>query len=269
MRRFEGKVVVVTGSGRENGLGQGILQRFADEGAACVVSDGGNDAPPADQLEAVADELRTRGADVLVVGCDVTDDTEVGGLIDATVAEFGRIDVLVNNAGVGLVMKSFLETSLAEWQDVMNVNLTGSFLVAKHAARAMIALGEGGRIINIASKAAKTGIPQMAPYCSSKHGVIGLTRSNAFELGRHGITVNAVCPNRLPTALGNRQSHYFAEFLGFDDVDQYHDAMRRRIPMGRLGMVADTAATCAWLASDDAQYVTGQAINVSGGEEVS
>lgn len=276
MRRFEGKVVVVTGSGRENGLGQGILQRFADEGAACVVSDmgepsaqmGKDDAGTIASMEVVADELRRRDARAIAVACDVTDDTQVGGLIDATVAEFGRIDVLVNNAGIGHIMKPFMETSLDEWLAVLNVNLTGAFLATKHAARAMIALGGGGRIINIASQAAKSGIPHMAAYCSSKHGMIGLTRSNALELGAHGITVNAVCPNRVMTWLGTRKTEYFSKVLGFESPEAYLATIAGRNPMGRVGIAADTAAACAWLASDDAQYVTGEAINVSGGEEM-
>jgi meso-butanediol dehydrogenase/(S,S)-butanediol dehydrogenase/diacetyl reductase len=276
MRRFEGKVVVVTGSGRETGLGQAILQRFADEGAACVVSDIGvprehmrrDDIGTTDEMERIAAELRSRGAKALAVTCDVTDDTQVGGLIDATVAEFGRIDVLVNNAGIGYIMKPFLETSLDEWLAVINVNLTGAFLATKHAARAMIALGQGGRIINIASQAAKSGFPHMAPYCSSKHGMIGLTRSNAIELGKHGITVNAVCPNHVTTGLGAKQNEYFSRLLGFDSVEAYLANMAAKNPMGRPGHAADTAAVCAWLASDDAQYVTGEALNVSGGEEM-
>jgi meso-butanediol dehydrogenase/(S,S)-butanediol dehydrogenase/diacetyl reductase len=276
MRRFDGKVIVVTGSGRENGLGQAILQRFADEGAACVVSDigvprphmGADDIGSSEEMERVAEELRSRGARALAVTCDVTDDAQVGGMIDATVAEFGRIDVLVNNAGIGYIMKSFLETSLDEWLAVINVNLTGAFLATKHAARAMIALGEGGRIINIASQAAKSGFPHMAPYCSSKHGMIGLTRSNAIELGKHNITVNAVCPNHVTTGLGAKQNDYFSRLLGFDSVEAYLANMAAKNPMGRPGYATDTAAACAWLASDDAQYVTGEAVNVSGGEEM-
>jgi meso-butanediol dehydrogenase/(S,S)-butanediol dehydrogenase/diacetyl reductase len=132
----------------------------------------------------------------------------------------------------------------------------------------MIALGEGGRIINIASQAAKSGFPHMAPYCSSKHGMIGLTRSNAIELGKHNITVNAVCPNHVTTGLGAKQNDYFSRLLGFDSVEAYLANMAAKNPMGRPGYATDTAAACAWLASDDAQYVTGEAINVSGGEEM-
>ena len=165
-------------------------------------------------------------------------------------------------------MKPMLETDASEWEAVIAVNLSGAFYGTKHAARAMIARGRGGRIINIASQAAKSGFPHMAPYCSSKHGMIGLTRSIAIELGAHAITVNAVCPNHVTTGLGARQNAYFADYKGFANVDAYLADMASRNPLGRTGKTGDTAAACAWLASDDAAYVTGEALNVSGGEEM-
>jgi meso-butanediol dehydrogenase/(S,S)-butanediol dehydrogenase/diacetyl reductase len=274
--RFAGRVVVVTGSGRHRGLGQGILQRFADEGAACVVSDLGtpaehmraSDIGTTAEMEEVAAELRARGAQAVAIPCDVRRDADCARLIDETVAAFGRIDVLVNNAGIGYIMKPLLETSFDEWNAVIGVNLSGAFSCTKYAAKRMIEQGGGGRIINIASQAAKSGFPHMAPYCASKHGMIGLTRSNAVELGRHGITVNAVCPNHVTTGLGAKQNDYFSKLLGFDSVDAYLANMAAKNPMGRPGQVTDTAAACAWLASDDAAYVTGEALNVSGGEEM-
>jgi meso-butanediol dehydrogenase/(S,S)-butanediol dehydrogenase/diacetyl reductase len=165
-------------------------------------------------------------------------------------------------------MKPLLETSFDEWNAVIGVNLSGAFSCTKYAAKRMIEQGGGGRIINIASQAAKSGFPHMAPYCASKHGMIGLTRSNAVELGRYGITVNAVCPNHVTTGLGAKQNDYFSKLLGFDSVDAYLANMAAKNPMGRPGQVTDTAAACAWLASDDAAYVTGEALNVSGGEEM-
>ena len=276
MRRFAGRVVVVTGSGRPLGLGQAILQRFADEGAACVVSDvssgGEGRASEGDAAQVVAD-LRTRGAPVLWQPCDVADEAQCDALVAATIAEFGRIDVLVNNAGIGFLMKPLLETSGADWDRVLDVNLKGAFLASKAAARAFIAQGAGddgiaGRIINIASQAAKSGFPHMAAYVASKHGMIGLTRSNAVELGPHRITVNAVCPNHVTTGLGAAQNDYFSKLLGFASVDAYLANMKANNPMGRPGLASDTAAACAWLASSDAVYVTGEALNVSGGEEM-
>lgn len=264
MGRFAGRTVVVTGSGRERGLGQGILQRFADEGANCVVSDLTIGA----ETEAVADDLRSRGARVAAIACDVADPQQCAALVAQTVAGFGAIDVMVNNAGIGFMMKPLLDVAADDWSKVIGVNLSGAFFCTQAAARAMIDGGRPGRIINIASQAAKTGFPHLAAYVSSKHGMIGLTRASAIELGSHGITVNAVCPNHVTTALGAEQNAYFSKLLGFASVEAYLANMAAKNPLGRPGLPRDTAAVCAWLASDDACYVTGEAINVSGGEEM-
>jgi meso-butanediol dehydrogenase/(S,S)-butanediol dehydrogenase/diacetyl reductase len=219
-------------------------------------------------MEAVAAELRNRGAKVATIACDVRDSAACDRLVAEAARHFGGVDILVNNAGIGYIMKPMLETTDSEWDAVIGVNLTGAFYCTRAAARHMIARGRGGRIINIASQAAKSGFPHMAPYTSSKHGLVGLTRSNAIELGRHGITVNAVCPNHVTTGLGARQNEYFSALLGFATVADYLDNMKRRNPLGRAGLASDTAAACAWLASDDACYITGEAVNVSGGEEM-
>jgi len=274
MQGLKGKVAICTGSGRSNGLGAAILRRLAAEGCAVVVSDLGNpermleegDIGSTAEMNAVAAELRSMGAPVLVVPCDVRVEAEVRTLIERTVADFGRIDILVNNAGVGYMMKPFTESTLEEWQLVLDVNLTGAYLCAKHAALQMIAAGSGGRIINIASQAAKSGFPHLAAYVSSKHGMVGLTRSIASELGKHRITVNAVCPNHVTTGLGAKQNEYYAK-LNQQSLDEFLAAMRARIPLGRPGLPEDTAAAVAFLASDDAQYITGESMNVSGGEE--
>jgi meso-butanediol dehydrogenase/(S,S)-butanediol dehydrogenase/diacetyl reductase len=264
MARFAGKTIVVTGSGKQKGLGQGILQRFADEGATCVVSDLSIDA----EAEAVAEELRGRGATVATIACDVSDPAQCSALIDQSVAATGSVDVFVNNAGIGFMMKPMLDVDPKDWATVIAVNLSGAFYCTQAAAKVMIAGGKGGRIINIASQAAKTGFPHLPAYVSSKHGMVGLTRASAVELGAHGITVNAVCPNHVTTGLGAQQNEYFSKLLGFDSVDAYLANMSAKNPMGRPGLPSDTAAACAWLASDDAFYVTGEAINVSGGEEM-
>ncbi len=264
--RFEGKTIVVTGSGRQKGLGQAILQRFADEGANCVVSD----REIGDEAKSVADDLARRGgnAKVAAIACDVSQVGQCRALVDETVAAFGSVDVFVNNAGIGYMMKPLLDADPADWDGVIAVNLSGAFYCTQAAAKAMIAGGKGGRIINVASQAAKSGFPHMASYVSSKHGMIGLTRTSAIELGVHGITVNAVCPNHVTTGLGSEQNEYFSRLLGFESVAAYLANMARKNPMGRPGLASDTAATCAWLASDDAAYITGEAVNVSGGEEM-
>ncbi|WP_228242456.1 SDR family NAD(P)-dependent oxidoreductase [Porphyrobacter sp. GA68] len=264
MARFTGKTVIVTGSGKERGLGQGILQRFADEGANCVVSDRLID----EEAKGVADSLRERGAQVAEIACDVADAQQCRTLVAQTVERFGTVDVFVNNAGVGFKMRPLLEVDTSdEWDQVLAVNLSGAFYCTQAAARTMVDQG-GGRIIMIASQAAKTGFPHLPAYVSSKHGMIGLTRAAAVELGRHGITVNAVCPNHVTTGLGEQQNAYFAKLLGFDSVAAYLANMAARNPMGRAGLPTDTAAAVAWLASDEACYITGEALNVSGGEEM-
>jgi meso-butanediol dehydrogenase/(S,S)-butanediol dehydrogenase/diacetyl reductase len=264
MGRFSGKTIVVTGSGKQKGLGQAILQRFADEGANCVVSDVADD----DEAHAVADELRGRGAPVEVFPCDVSRSEQVCALAELVAAKFGSLDIWVNNAGIGFMMKPLLDVAPHDWDKVIAVNLSGAFYGTQAAARAMVAQGRGGRIINIASQAAKSAFPHLPAYVSSKHGMVGLTRASAVELGAHGITVNAVCPNHVTTGLGAQQNDYFSKLLGFDSVDAYLANMAARNPMGRPGLSSDTAAACAWLASDEAFYVTGEALNVSGGEEM-
>ena len=262
--RFVGKTVVVTGSGRQKGLGQGILQRFADEGANCVVSD----LTIGDEAQAVAEDLRERGAQVLAVACDVADPAQCDALIARAVEAFGGVDITVNNAGIGFMMKPLLEVDPADWARVIAVNLSGAFHCTQAAARDMVRRGKGGRIVNIASQAAKTGFPHLPAYVSSKHGMIGLTRASAVELGAHRITVNAVCPNHVTTALGAEQNEYFSKLLGFPSVEAYLANMAAKNPMGRPGLPGDTAAAVAWLASDEACYITGEALNVSGGEEM-
>ena len=164
-------------------------------------------------------------------------------------------------------MEPLVEMSRERWQTVLEVNLMGAFLCTKHAARRMIAQGTGGRVINIASVAAKSGSIHLAAYAASKHGMVGLTRSAALELGAHRITVNAVCPNHVTTGLGALQNDYRAKQRG-QSVEEYLAEMRGRIPLGRVGLAQDTAKAVAFLASDEAQYITGEAMNVSGGQEV-
>ena len=259
--RFAGKTVVVTGSGRTRGLGAAILRRFAQEGANCVVSD----VEIGQEAQAVRASL---GEHALAVPCDVSDATQCEALIAAAADTFGSVDILVNNAGIGFLMKPLLEVVPGDWDKVLSVNLSGAFYCLQAAARQMVRQGKGGRIVNIASQAAKTGFPHLPAYVSSKHGMIGLTRAAAVELGAHGITVNAICPNHVTTDLGAEQNAYFSKLLGFASVEAYLAAMAAKNPMGRPGLPADTAAACAWLASEEAVYITGEALNVSGGEEM-
>lgn len=272
---LQGKVAIVTGSGRAGGLGEAMARRLAAEGCRVVVSDIG--APrgaeiPADAIgssegiEQVVSAIRAAGGEAIGVACDVLEEASVKALVDQAVARFGQLDIMVNNAGIGYLMKPLVEMDQASWDAVLGVNLRGVFFGVKHAAIHMIARKQGGRIINIGSQASKSGFPFAAPYVSSKHGVIGLTRTAAIELGAHGITVNTICPNHVTTGLGAWQNKYFSAATGRDEQTYLKD-MRARIPLGRPGLQDDIAKACAFLASAQADYITGEAMNVSGGEE--
>lgn len=277
--RLQGKTAIVTGAGRPKGLGEAIARAFAAEGANLLLTDLG--AARGEQLsagigtsaelEAIAERLRGSGAAVETIAGDVRSEADVIATVDRAVSRFGALDIVVNNAAVGYLMHDFLEFPTADWELVLAVNLTGPFLFTRIAARQMVAQnkgqpGRGGRIINIASQAAKSAAPQGIAYTSSKHGLIGLTRTSAVELGPHGITVNAVCPNHVTTGLGAEQNRIRAQIRG-TDIDEVLEMRRGKIPLGRVGLPEDTAKTCVFLASDEAAYITGEAMNVSGGEE--
>lgn len=275
-RRLEGKVAVITGSGRRGGLGEAIARRLARDGARVVLSDLGRPRDEAtaaahigasEEMAAIEADIRAAGGIVSSAPCDVRAPAEVEALADHAVATFGALDIWVNNAGIGYLMKPLLDVSEADWDAVLDVNLKGCFLGIQAAARRMIAAGRGGRIVSIASQAAKSGFPHAQAYTASKHGLVGLTRSAAIELGPHGITVNAVCPNHVTTGLGAWQNQYFAKVVGAESVEAYLAAMAARIPLRRPGLPEDTAAAVAWLCTDEARYVTAESMNVSGGEE--
>lgn len=275
MQRLQGKVALVTGAGRHRGLGIAIAQRLGREGAKVVVTDigvpstdlGSDRIGTVSEMNEVVTELRAAHIDAIACTLDVRDEAQVERAIATAVDNFGAIDILVNNAGIGFLMEPLVEMSRERWQTVLEVNLMGAFLCTKHAAKRMIAQGHGGRVINIASVAAKSGSIHLAAYAASKHGMVGLTRSAALELGAHRITVNAVCPNHVTTGLGALQNDYRAKQRG-QSVEEYLTEMRGRIPLGRVGLAEDTAKAVAFLASDEAQYITGESMNVSGGQEV-
>lgn len=276
MGRFSGKTAVITGSGRRKGLGEAIAKRLAEDGANIVISDIGQSRDSAtgeehigstDEMESIAVEMTALGVGASTCVCDVRSLDEVRALAKHAVDTHGSLDIWVNNAGIGYIMKPLLEVSEAEWRAVIDVNLTGAFFGVKAAAETMVGQGKGGRIINIASQAAKSGFPHAQAYTSSKHGLVGLARSAAVELGEHKITVNNVCPNHVTTGLGAWQNEYFAKVVGAESVEAYLEAMAARIPMGRPGLPEDTANAVAFLCSDEANYITAESMNVSGGEE--
>jgi NAD(P)-dependent dehydrogenase (short-subunit alcohol dehydrogenase family) len=279
---LRGKVALITGAGRRKGLGEAMARRLVDEGCHVVITDiahaKGAEMPASavgtqSEMEAVASEIGSasnNGGGCEATALDVLEESQVKAVIAATVKRFGALDILVNNAGIGYLMKPMTEMSVAEWDAVIGVNLRGAFICMKYAAEQMIKQFEagrkGGRIVNIASQAAKSGFPFASAYCASKHGMVGLTRVSAIELGKYQITANAICPNHVTTGLGAWQNEYFSDALGLT-LEQYMNAMKSRIPVGRPGLPTDTAAACAWLCSDQAIYVSGEAMNVSGGEE--
>ncbi|MFG6441563.1 SDR family NAD(P)-dependent oxidoreductase [Roseateles sp. LKC17W] len=274
-RPLAGLTAVITGAGRRGGLGEAIALRLAADGANIVLSDIGRAVDAAtpgrmigdqQELQAVADGVRALGGAVSTQPCDVRDWVQVNALAEHAVATHGSLDIWVNNAGIGYIMKPLLEVEPHDWAAVIDVNLTGAFYGLKAAAAVMVKQGRGGRIVNIASQAAKSGFAQAQAYTASKHGLVGLARSAAIELGPHGITVNNVCPNHVTTGLGAWQNEYFAAQQG-KTLAQYMDAMTARIPLGRTGLPADTANAVAFLCSPQAAYITAESMNVSGGEE--
>lgn len=270
--RFAGKVAVVTGSGRKGGLGEAIARRLSEEGARVVISDigGSRDAATPDGMIGGTEEMREIAASLPSGGstfaCDVRDPAQVEGLADHAMEKHGSLDIWVNNAGIGYIMKPLAEVSPEDWRAVIDVNLSGAWFGLQAAAARMVRQGRGGRIVNIASQAAKSGFPHAQAYTASKHGLVGLVRSASIELGPEGITVNNVCPNHVTTGLGKWQNEHFAEAQGIS-VEEYLKRMAARIPMGRPGLPQDTASAVAFLCSDEAAYITGESMNVSGGEE--
>jgi len=268
-----GKVAIITGAGRRGGLGAAMAQRLAAEGAQVVITD----LAVTDEMHAVLADIHAAGGRATGLACDMLDADQVQAMVSHTQSQFGVIDILVNNAGVGFLMKPIMEMTVAEWDTVLGVNLRGVFLATQAVAKVFAAQQaahlatdgdayRGGRIVNIASQAAKSGFPHASAYCASKHGLVGLTRVAAIELAAMKVTVNAICPNHVTTGLGAWQNEYFAKLLG-KSVEQYLADMKARIPLGRPGLVDDTANACAFLCSDQARYITGEAMNVSGGEE--
>lgn len=274
---LDGRIAIVTGSSRPGGIGRAICVRLAELGAAVVVCDLGPRQPARSDAvattPAIADtvaQLEGLGAQALGLTCDVTRPGDLRDLIDATVARFGRLDIFVNNAGVALATVPIVDVEESELQVTLDVNLKGVFLGTQAAARQMIKQGHGGRIINIASQAGKSGWPNLAAYSTTKFGVIGLTQSAAKELGSKGITVNAVCPGTVDTELSNGPNGIWAitsRELGIT-TDEARARVIAEIPLGRLQTPRDVAESVAFLAGDGGAYITGEALNSTGGQEM-
>jgi meso-butanediol dehydrogenase/(S,S)-butanediol dehydrogenase/diacetyl reductase len=255
LHRFEGKVVVVTGASR--GIGRGIALRFADEGADVVV------CANEEAVFGVAEEVKKAGRKSLAIVCDVTDKKAVEDLYEQTVSQFGAVDVSVQNAGVITIAK-IEEMTEEEWDRILAVNTKGVFLCCQAVARIMIKQ-KSGRLINTASGQARDGFIYTPHYAASKMGVVGITQSLAKELAPHNITVNAFCPGIIETDMWAYNDREWGKLLGSYKEGELMQEWVDGIPMKRAGTPEDVAGLVAFLASEDAAYITGQTINVDGG----
>jgi NAD(P)-dependent dehydrogenase (short-subunit alcohol dehydrogenase family) len=248
-------VAVITGAAR--GIGQACGQRFAREGASVVCLD-----LLAEENEAVAAECVALGAEALALTCNVTDPENVRACIEATLERWGRIDALITAAGI-YSGSPLPEVTIEQWQRLIDINLTGVFLCNQAVAPTMMDQ-RAGSIINISSMAGKTSWPSTAEYSASKTGVIGLTRSVAMELAEYGVTVNAVCPGNTLTEMVRNVAAKQGEQLGMTG-EEWLQMRANDCPMNRLAEPWEIAGVCAFLASEDSRYITGQAIEVDGG----
>ncbi len=274
MAGLEGKVAVVTGAARQRGIGRGIALRLAQDGADVVAV--GSPRPSEDYPEAeraagwrgaasVAEEVRGMGRRALAIDADVTKREDADRVVAEAIAQLGRVDILVNNAGLGICgERNLWEIDDDEWFRVIDVNLNGVYLLTSRALRAMVAAGNGGRIINISSTAGRMGVPQYGAYCATKFGVIGLTQMLALETAPFGITVNCVAPGSVDTDMMDGTFQHMASRFKAES-GAIKQAVVRSIQLGRQGRPADIAAAIAFFASDDAGWITGQTLNVNGG----
>ena len=247
--RLQDKVALVTGAGA--GIGRAIAEAFGKEGAKVVV----NDLDPSSG-QAVAEEIRERRGTAAFVQADVSKEADASRIVQFTVQTYGRLDVLVNNAGIEMI-KPTHELTEQDWDAVMDVNLKGCFLVSKHAVIQMLSQG-GGNIINMASAAGLNGFPLLASYCATKGGVVQLTKTMALEYRAANIRVNAICPSVIETEMGDR----FVESYNAAGIPVEEIVMNLQ---GRLGTVGEVAGAALFLASDEASFVNGVTLPVDGG----
>lgn len=250
MARFSGRVAVVTGGG--GGIGSAVCRQFAQEGAKVAVLD-----LNAEAAETTADSIRGEDREALALVVDISQHDAVRLAVDQTQERLGAIDVLVNNAGWDWFCP-FVNTDPAFWQKVIDINLIGPLNMHHAVLPGMIGRGYG-RVVNVASDAARVGSSGESVYAACKAGMMGLSKTLAREHARDGITFNVVCPGPTDTAL------FEGYALGAGNPEKLREGIRRAIPMGRIGQPDDISGTIAFLASDDAAYVTGQVISVSGG----
>ena len=242
-----GKVAIVTGSGQ--GIGRAIALKLADVGATVVVND------ISESLEVVAEEIKTMGRESLAIKADVSSSEDVSRLAETTVSTYGRIDILVNNAGITRD-HLLLRMTDEDWGDVLRINLNSVFLCTRAVLRYLVKQ-RWGRVINIASIVGVVGNPGQANYASAKAGIIGFTRTIAKEVASRGITANAIAPGYIETEMTQQLE------------ESWKQELQKRIPIGYIGSSRDVAEAVAFLASEEARYITGQVLGVDGGMGIS
>jgi meso-butanediol dehydrogenase/(S,S)-butanediol dehydrogenase/diacetyl reductase len=280
MPQVTNRVALITGAGREKGIGAAIARRLAQDGIHVVLAD--LCAPPAahplqpgggqwETLQAIANEIEARhGVQALPVQADVTDPASVATLLELTMAQFGRLDILINNAGVAVGPAPVAQMDPAAWRKTLEVNLTGTFYVTQTALPALIQTSQAhghGRIINMSSLAATHPKPFLSAYAASKAGVVAFTQSLAQEVASFGITANALLPGDIDTDF-KRWGLQLESMVRGVDMDDVLRAAVAQIPVGRLGRPGDVAAVAAFLCSEEADFITGQAIRITGGREL-
>ena len=279
MAGLESKVDLVTGAGGMKGIGRATALKLAAQGADIAVTDvqrPPEDLPPGEirqqwrGIESVAEEVQALGRRCLRVWCDLGDSAQIQAMVRQVAEHFGHIDVLVNNARAIIGRDKVPITELREdvWQHFLAINTTAVFLCTKFVGQVLVRQGQGGRVINIASDAAKRGSAMGAAYSASKFAVLGLTQASALDLAPYGITVNAVCPGPVNTDRLSYWERAQAETQGIP-LEEFRARIvaetGQRIPLGRMAESEDVANLVAFLASDEACFITGQAYNVNGG----
>ena len=249
-----GKTAIVTGGA--SGIGEGIARRLSADGAAVVIAD-----LDGEKSREIAESLP---GDAIAIALDVTDEAAMDALMTRTIERFGTVDIMVNNAGI-IHVAPVAETSLADWNRIMEVNVNGVFLGCRAAARLMIRQRRGGTIVNASSGAGRRGVPNISGYCASKAAIMMLTQALAIELAPHDITVNSYAPGHIQTPFWKEIAEGFSRVME-KTPDEVVDMFRSTVPMGRFGTPGDVAAAVSWLATQDASYVSGQAIAMNGAE---
>lgn len=275
---LKGKVAVVTGAGRIGGIGEAIARALGGEGAKIVLSDIGRplerfpeyQVAKRSEIERIRKSLTDAGTQVEIVYADVSKEKDVEGLVRGAIERFGRLDVMVNNAGIGLGLVPVTEITVEAWHQNLDVMALGTMLGIRESAKQMIRQGEGGAIINIASQAGKTGWPLLGAYCAAKFAIVGLTQVAAKELGQHRITVNSVCPGTVETPLLGLKGGLWEAYskLFGQNVKELKATILPQIPLGRFQKPEDVADLVLFLASRQGRYITGCAINTTGGQEM-